>query len=116
MPAIPSCIQEPLEGGPVSGGEAGLVLGAGSGTHCADMLLFVTTGDAQHRWWLCCWGHVFEHGPVVEGDELQCPAIFDDEGPCGTSFVFEPFASRQAAVDAFMSGSPQPRWAPWAAN
>jgi hypothetical protein len=56
-----------------------------------------TTGDAQHRWWLCCWGHVFEHDPVAEGDELQCPAFFDDEEPCGTYFVFEPFASRQEA-------------------
>jgi hypothetical protein len=76
----------------------------------------VTTGDAQHRWWLCCWGHVFEHDPVAEGDELQCPASFDDEGPCGTYFVFEPFASRQEAADALKPGSPQPRSAPWAAT
>jgi hypothetical protein len=69
--------------------------------HRADMLLLVTTGDAQHRWWSCCWGHIFEHGPVAEGDELVCPAFFDDEEPCGTSFVFEPFASRQEALDAF---------------
>ena len=73
-----------------------------------------TTGDAQHRWWLCCWGHVFEHDPVAEGDELRCPAFFDDEEPCGTYFVFEPFASRQEAVNALKSGSPRPRWAPWA--
>jgi hypothetical protein len=61
-------------------------------------------------------GHVFEHDPVAEGDELQCPAFFDDEGLCGTHFVFEPFASRQEAVDALKTGSPQPRWAPWAAD
>jgi hypothetical protein len=80
------------------------------------MLLFVSTGDAQHRWWSCCWGHIFEHDPVAEGNELQCPAFFDDEGPCGTYFVFEPFASRQEAVDALKPGSPKPRWAPWAAH
>jgi hypothetical protein len=80
------------------------------------MLLLVATGDAQHRWWSCCWGHIFEHGPVAEGDALQCPAVFDDEEPCGTSFVFEPFASRQEALDAFKPGSPRPQWAPWAAN
>ena len=74
----------------------------------------VTTGDAQHRWWSCCWGHVFEHDPVAEDDELRCPAFVDDEEPCGTYFVFEPFASRQEAVDALKSGSPRPRWAPWA--
>jgi hypothetical protein len=50
------------------------------------MLLLVTTGDAQHRWWLCCWGHVFEHDPVPEGDQLQCPAFFDDDERCGTFF------------------------------
>jgi len=27
--------------------------------------------------------HIFEHDPVAEGDELQCLAFFDDEGPCG---------------------------------
>jgi hypothetical protein len=72
----------------------------------------VTTGDAQHRWWSCCWGHVFEHDPVAEDDELRCPAFFDDEEPCGTSFVFEPFASRQEAVDALKPGSPdgRPDW------
>jgi hypothetical protein len=42
------------------------------------------------------------------------PAFFDDEEPCGTSFVFEPFASRQEAVDALKPGSPRPRWAAWA--
>jgi hypothetical protein len=84
--------------------------------HSADMFLFVMTGDAQHRWWLCCWGHVFEHDPVAEDDELQCPTSFDDGGPCGTYFVFEPFASRQEALDASKPGSPQPRWAPWTAN
>jgi hypothetical protein len=76
--------------------------------------LAVTTGDAQHRWWSCCWGHVFEHDPVAEDDELRCPAFFDDEEPCGTSFVFEPYATRQEAVDALKPGSPRPRWAPWA--
>jgi hypothetical protein len=40
-------------------------------------------------------GPVFEHDPVAENDELRCPAFFDDEEPCGTSFVFEPFASRR---------------------
>jgi hypothetical protein len=80
------------------------------------MFLLVATGDAQHRWWSCCWGHIFEHGPVAEGDALQCPAFFDNEEPCGTSFVFEPFASRQEALDAFKPGSPRPQWAPWAAN
>lgn len=74
----------------------------------------VITGDAQHRWWSCCWGHIFEHDPVAEDDELRCPAFFDDEEPCGTYFVFEPFASRQEAVDALKPGSPRPRWAPWA--
>ena len=59
----------------------------------------MTTGDAQHRWWSCCWGHVFEHDPVAEDDELRCPAFFDDEEPCGTYFVFEPFVSRQEAID-----------------
>jgi hypothetical protein len=62
---------------------------------------------------LCCWGHVFEHDPVAEDDELQCPAFFDDEEPCGTYFVFEPFASRPEAVNALKSGSLRPRWAPW---
>jgi hypothetical protein len=74
------------------------------------MFLLVATGDAQHRWWSCCWGHIFEHGPVAEGDALQCPAFFDNEEPCGTSFVFEPFASRQEALDAFKPGSPRPQW------
>lgn len=71
----------------------------------------MTTGDAQHRWWSCCWGHIFEHDPIAEDDELRCPAFFDDEEPCGTYFVFEPFASRQEAVDDLKSGSPRPRWA-----
>jgi hypothetical protein len=94
----------------------GVIRGIGQGPHRADMLSLVTTGDAQHRWWSCCWGHIFEHGPVAEGDELACPAFFDEVEPCGASFVFEPFASRQEALDAFKPGSPQPQWAPWAAN
>ena len=44
----------------------------------------MTAGDAQPHWWSCCWGHVFEHDPVAEDDELRCPAFFDDEEPCGT--------------------------------
>jgi hypothetical protein len=40
----------------------------------------------------------FEHGPVAEGDDLRCPAFFDDEESCGTYLVFEPFASRQEAL------------------
>ena len=89
---------------------------AANGTHSIDILLLVTTGDAQHRWWLCCWGHIFEHDPIAEGDELQCPAFFHEDEPCGTSFVFEPFASRQEALDAFKLSSPRPQWAQWAAN
>jgi len=58
-------------------------------------------------------GPRLEHDPIAEDDELRCPAFFDDEEPCGTSFVFEPFASRQEAMDALKPGSPRPRGAPW---
>ncbi|MBB4935055.1 hypothetical protein F4561_005949 [Lipingzhangella halophila] len=71
----------------------------------------MTTGDEQHRWWQCYRGHVFEHGPVPEGEQLQCPE-YDADGWCGTSFVFMPFPSREAAEAGLIIG--RPRWAPWA--
>ena len=75
--------------------------------------MLLTTGDAQHRWWSCCWGHIFEHDPVAEDEELRCPAFVDDEEPCGTYFVFEPFASRQESRgrSQVRYGTARPRWA-----
>lgn len=54
---------------------------------------------------------MFEHGPVPEGEQLQCPE-YDADGWCGTSFVFMPFPSREAAEAGLIIG--RPRWAPWA--
>ena len=71
------------------------------------------TGDAEHRWWLCCWGHVFEHDPVPNAAVLTSPALDGDE-PCGTSFLFLPFRSDHEAREANESNTTRLAWAPWA--
>lgn len=57
----------------------------------------MTAKRPVEQWWLCCWGHIFPHPPVAEGDELACPFPDGDEGVCGTSFIYAPFDTEQAA-------------------
>lgn len=64
----------------------------------------------ERRWWLCCWGHIFEHDPVAAGEELSCPHT-DSEGLCETHVLYAPFTTRADAEDASIMGRPD--WAPW---
>jgi hypothetical protein len=74
----------------------------------------MTAPEPADQWWVCCRGHVFRHRPVGEAEEIACPGV-DEAGVCGTSFIFEPFATEQAALDALTNpASERPRWAQWA--
>ena len=65
-------------------------------------------------WWVCCWGHVFPHPPVRDGEEVTCPEQ-DVAELCGTSFIFEPFPTEREALEALNDpASDALRWAPWA--
>jgi hypothetical protein len=74
----------------------------------------MTAPELADQWWVCCWGHVFRHLPVGEGEEIACPGP-DEAGVCGTSFIFETFTTEQDALDALTDpASGSLRWAPWA--
>ena len=62
------------------------------------------------RWWLCCWGHIFEHDPGPDGEELKCPES-DLNGPCRTTLIYKPYRSRDQAEGALLHGATD--WAPW---
>lgn len=66
--------------------------------------------QAEPRWWLCCWDHVFEHDPVPEGEELHCPES-DLNGPCDTTLIYKAYRSRPEAEEALYRGATD--WAPW---
>lgn len=75
----------------------------------------MSTERPREQWWLCCWGHVFAHPPVPEGEELSCP-VPDDGDACGTTCIYAPFDTEQAAradLDNSAPRRPGPRWAPW---
>jgi hypothetical protein len=79
----------------------------------------MTVPEPADQWWVCCWGHVFRHPPVGEGEEIACPGP-DEADVCGTYFIFEPFATEQDALDALVDQGDESldrrplRWAPWA--
>lgn len=63
-------------------------------------------------WWRCVWEHVFAAPPVPEGGELQCP-MPDEDGVCGTFFIYMPYATKEEA-EAGQVGQGTGKWAPWA--
>ena len=76
----------------------------------------MTADQAPVQWWLCCWGHIFSHPPVAEGDHLSCPWPDGDDGLCATTFVYVPFDTEQAARAELASNGPKTsgtRWALW---
>ena len=66
--------------------------------------------STERRWWLCCWGHIFQHDPVPDGEELRCPE-FDYVGVCDTTLPYAPFRTRAEAEEASLRGRPD--WAAW---
>jgi hypothetical protein len=71
-----------------------------------------SVGGMEMLWWRCCWGHVFTAPPVAAGEAMSCP-VEDGEGPCGTFFLYMPFASAEMARRGELPPGPE-RWAPWA--
>ncbi len=70
----------------------------------------MNASQTEARWWMCCWGHIFEHDPVQDGEELSCPDS-DGDVPCDTTLIYAPFRSHAEAEDAMIFGKPD--WAPW---
>lgn len=68
----------------------------------------MTVQDPSEQWWVCCWGHVFSHPPVGEGEEISCPGPDEASGVCGTFFIYEPYESEQDARAAFNDDPPNP--------
>jgi hypothetical protein len=63
-------------------------------------------------WWRCVWDHVFPSPTVADGEDLQCPVSTESGDPCGTSFIYRPFATEEEARGELPSGAE--RSAPWA--
>lgn len=74
----------------------------------------MTAEQPTEQWWLCCWGHIFSHAPVADSDQLSCPCPDGDEGPCGTSFIYAPFDTAQAARANLANNGPTMSGTPWA--